>query len=130
MFHNNANGRYGEIAVMDWFTNQGYKCVDVSKNENFFDCDVDLLVYSKIGEGVKQVEVKTDGWLDTFDSKAGKYRENFFIECSTNILSNKAGWIFKTTADLVFIVAERTGKMFVFDPNEMRAYIKTHRRDI
>lgn len=27
-------------------------------------------------------------------------------------------------------MAERTGKMFVFDPAEMRTYIKTHRRDL
>ena len=130
MYNHNANGRYGEIAVIQWLTDKGYKVVDVSKDKDFFDCDVDLLVYSKSGNGFRQVEVKTDSWLDTYDYKSGQYRQNFFIECSTNILDNKAGWIFKTTADRVFIVAERTGKMFVFDPAEMRTYIKTHRRDL
>ena len=130
MFNHYANGRYGELSVIEWLNQRGYKVVDVSKDKDFFDSDVDLLVYNKSGNGFRQVEVKTDSWLDTYDYKSWKNRENFFIECSTNILDNKAGWIFKTQAERVFIVAEHTGRMFVFNPDEMRDYIKTHRRDL
>lgn len=125
-YKNYKAGEHAELLAKSFFEKHGWAVEDVRAVREFQNQDIDFIIYA--GEKKRKVEVKSDSYLDTIDPIAGfKPRHTFFIEWITDLFRNKWGWIQYTQADLICYVAEKTERIFIFRPAEMREYIQKNR---
>ena len=112
------NWRDGEKLFAQRMIDKGYKVLDVSKNPDYFDKDIDFIVFSPATGLTKSFEIKTD----TKIHKTG----NLYLELS-NIHSkqwNGEGWWKHCEADyLVYIDAARR-KFYIIPLLELKERVE------
>lgn len=104
----------GETEAKELFSRCGYTVKDVSKNSNYFDKDIDLIVTSTTGI-TKRIEVKADFRMaDT---------GNLFIEYLNPRSEGGLGWYRFCQADLVYY-ADMINKVFyIFEYSALKAVV-------
>jgi Holliday junction resolvase-like predicted endonuclease len=103
--------KIGEEIVADILQNKGYTVRDVSNDKDWFESDIDLLVYQN-DKLVHTIEVKTD--------EKALATGNVFIETKSN---QGLGWIWKTEADYIYIVIPNQ-KIYVLFRDEFVAWFR------
>lgn len=107
----------GEALAKEWLIQNGDKVIDVSKDEVFFDDDIDFIVEHN-GREIS-VEVKWDKYIP-------RYR-TMFVEIKDNEQKGTQGWIYKSRAEYLFYADVINRKIFVMKMDAVREYIKKHK---
>lgn len=99
----------GENAFAATMAANGYIVTDVSKNPDYFDIDVDFLVYNPNTRNTRKFEVKTDFRINE--------TQNLYLEVYNNKSKGGKGWFRFCEADyIVYIDAiEEVAHIILFD---------------
>lgn len=112
-----AKGQVGETLALNYLTSKEWKVEDVSKNENYFDKDIDFLV-EKEGASTS-IDVKTEDKM----SETG----NMFIEWGINYSNGKykGGWAHYSKAEYIWHINPKTSTAFAYRLEDMKKYLRT-----
>ena len=110
-------GREGEVIVRNLLESSGNfdYVIDCSNDKYFQDKDIDLLALATDGH-IAKYEVKTDRIAHETGNIA------FEIKTSGNI-----GCLAKTEADFVMYYIEGNGRLYCFNAEQMRRYLRANR---
>lgn len=110
-------GREGEVIVRNLLESSGNfdYVIDCSNDKYFQERDIDLLALAMDGH-IAKYEVKTDRMAHETGNIA------FEVKTSGNI-----GCLVKTEADFVMYYIEGNGKLYCFNAEQMRQYLKRNR---
>lgn len=100
-----------------YWTKKGYRYLNLTKDEQYFDKDIDFYVFRNEQNDYVSVEVK-----------GSNYARSLFVETEVyNKGSGKRtdGWFYKCRAELLFVVDLRSGRIYVFSLEALRQYIIT-----
>lgn len=86
----NSNGKYAEQLFYHMAKEKGFKVIDVSRNPDYWDKDIDFIVQDQKGEQ-RTYEVKEDSRI--------AQTQNLFIETWNANSKEQKGWLYFTQAD-------------------------------
>lgn len=110
-------GREGEVIVRNLLESSGNfdNVIDCSNDKYFQEKDIDLLALAMDGH-IAKYEVKTD--------RMAHETGNIAFETKT---SGNIGCLAKTEADFVMYYIEGDGRLYCFNAEQMRQYLKRNR---
>lgn len=106
----------GELRAYNYLQDNGWSVEDVTKNEQYFDKDIDLVAHR--GTESLTVEVKWDNRIATTG--------NMFIETVTDLDKSKAGWFMFCQADYIYYGDSTNQLFYVFKTADLREFVRTH----
>lgn len=106
----------GELRAYNYLQDNGWSVEDVTKNEQYFDKDIDLVAHR--GTERLTVEVKWDSRI----ASTG----NMFIETVTDLDKSKAGWFMFCQADYIYYGDSTNQLFYVFKTADLREFVATH----
>ena len=106
----------GELRAYNYLQDNGWTVQDVTRDEAYFDKDIDLVAYK--GSERLTVEVKWDSRIATTG--------NMFIETVTDIDKSKSGWFLFCQADFIYYGDSVNQLFYVFKTDDLRQFVSTH----
>ena len=100
-----------------YWTQKGFQYMNLTKDERYFDDDIDFFVFRKDQDKYVSVEVK-----------GSNYARSLFVETEVYNKSKDTradGWFYKCRADWLFVVDMKTGHIYAFTLEALRQYIIT-----
>lgn len=91
-----------------------YKYESLTKNEAFFESDIDFFVWMK------------DGKKTSVEVKGSNYPHSVFVELEVfnkRSGTTKKGWFYKCRAEWLFVVSLRDGFIYAFKTEDLRDYV-------
>lgn len=106
----------GELRAYNYLKSQGYIVEDTTDNSNYWDKDIDFVIYDN--KNTYTVEVKWDNVIH----KSG----NMFIETITDIDKEKEGWFNFCQADFIYYGDSVNKLFYIFKTEDLRAFVESH----
>lgn len=106
----------GELRAYNYLKSQGYIVEDTTDNSNYWDKDIDFVIYDN--KNTYTVEVKWDNVI----YKSG----NMFIETITDIDQAKEGWFEFCKADYIYYGDSANKLFYIFKTEDLRSFIKSN----
>lgn len=108
-----------QFQIAEWvcrvyWTLKGYKYESLTKNEAFFETDIDFFVWMK------------DGRKTSVEVKGSNYSRSVFVELEVQNKysgTKKKGWFYKCRAEWLFVVSLRDGFIYAFKMEDLREYL-------
>lgn len=111
-----------QFQIAEWvcrvyWTLKGYRYESLTKNEAFFESDIDFFVWMK------------DGRKTSVEVKGSNFSRSVFVELEVlNKWSGtkKQGWFYKCRAEWLFVVSLRDGFIYAFKMEDLRGYLQNN----
>ena len=118
----------GEKFLKQYLRSIGYTVIDVHKNEQYFDKDIDMFATRQpdsIEEPVA-IEVKWDSKINHTGNLFLEFRHRKFDKDGA-VIHQDTGWFNICQADLLFYGDSKNKKYYVFKFPELKRYIYSHK---
>lgn len=114
-------GKKGETAVKNTLTARKWNVEDVSKQTEYQQKDIDLIVWQTENDS-RTIEIKYDSRIaDT---------GNMFVEYCSNSRTERAGWLSYCKAEYIFYVDARNNLSYCFLLEDLKDYIEINKNKL